>query len=107
MIISLLILLPLALLALWFFTKSSPRGDGKGGVFLFNALVLAASVLFCGALTLKVYAMLAGGPDRAWWPVLSVLGSLLLFSACLTLGGLIRNLIVFPPRGTGDKNPSR
>jgi len=95
MILSLIILVPIALVALWFFFKSSPKGVQNNQIHFFNAGVVVAGVLLCGALTYKVYLMLAGGTDRAWWPVLSVLGSLIVFPATLMVGGIIRSFVGF------------
>ena len=101
MILALIILAPLVILALWQFIKLSPEGVEKRKVRFYNSVVLLVGVLLCGLLTLNVYENMAGGSDRAWWPVLSVLGSLVVFPVCLMVGGIIRNYLVFRTPKTG------
>ncbi len=95
MILALIVLVPILLLSIWAFFKFSPKVEGRRGVLLFNLSVLVVGLLLCAFLTLKVYASMGNGPDRAWWPVLSALGSLVVFPMVLLLGGLVRNRLVF------------
>ncbi len=101
MILALIILVPLVLLALWQFIKFSPEGVEKKKLLFCNSVVIIIGVILCGLLTLNVYVNMAGGSDRAWWPILSVLGSLVVFPVCLTVGGIIRNYLVFRSPKTG------
>ena len=94
MILSLIILVPLVIISLWAFFTYAPKAVERTRLFRYNMGVLGIGILLCGALTYKFYSILAGTTDRAWWPVLSALGSMLLFSVCLAVGGLLRNLVV-------------
>lgn len=98
MILALLILAPVLLLTLWAFFRLSPRRGDQRKVIGFNLGVLLIGLALCGLVTLNVYKDMSSGPDRAWWPVVSGLYSLALFSAVLLLGGLVRNLVVFRVR---------
>ena len=95
MILALAVLVPGLLLSLWLFFKLSPKDADKTRVCLYNAGVLVVCVLICGALTFKLHSTLADTTDRAWWPILSVLGSLVASSLCLAVGGVVRNLLLF------------
>ncbi len=97
MILAFIVLVPILLLSLWTFIRFSPKVTNRQGVFVFNLGVLAVGLLLCGFLTLKVYANFATGPDRAWWPILSLLGTLVVFPVVLLAGGLVRNGVVFSP----------
>jgi len=95
MILALVVLVPALLLSLWLFLRLSPKDADKTRVTLCNAGVLVIGVLICGALTFKLHSTLADTTDRAWWPILSALGSLVAFSLCLAVGGVVRNLLLF------------
>ncbi len=97
MILALSIEVPLLLFTLWLFVKFSPSGVERKRLYLFNTLVFVVAVILCGALTLKIYSVMADSLDEAWWPMLSVLGSLVVLPLCLAIGGLIRNYLVFRP----------
>jgi len=100
MILALIVLVPLLLMSLWAFIRFSPKGGSRQQVLLFNLGVLAVGLVLCALLTLKIYSNMAAGPDRAWWSILSVLGTLAVFSIVLVVGGLVRNLVVFRPPNT-------
>jgi hypothetical protein len=94
MIFAFAIFVPVLLLSLWLFLRLSPKNADKKRVTLCNAGVLAVGVLICVALTLKLHSTLADTTDRAWWPILSALGSLVAFSLCLAVGGVVRHLLL-------------
>ena len=95
MILALIVLLPILVLSLWWFYKLSPRDAEQRLVWLYNTAVLVVGALICAGLTLRLQAMLADTPDRAWWPVLSAIFSLLVLPLWLAVCGVIRNLLVF------------
>jgi hypothetical protein len=95
MILALAVLVPVLFLSLWLFFKLSPKDADKTRVCLYNAGVLVVCVMICGALTFKLHSTLADTMDRAWWPILSALGSLVASSLCLAMGGVVRNLVLF------------
>ena len=97
MILVLIVLVPIFLLSVWAFLRYSPRMEGRKGVLLFNLSVLVVGLLLCAFLTFKVYASMGVGPDRAWWPILSVLGTLVVFPVVLLVAGTVRNGVVFKP----------
>jgi len=95
MIIVLIVLLPILVLSLWWFYKLSPRDAEQRLVRLYNTAVLVGGVLICAGLTLRIQAMMADTSDRAWWPVLSAIFSLLFLPLWLAVCGVVRNLLVF------------
>ncbi len=95
MIFAFIVLLPILLISFWAFIKLSPKVGNRQGVLVFNLCVLVVGSLLCAYLTLRIYSNMAAGPDRAWWAILSVLGTLLVFPVVLLVGGLIRNVLVF------------
>ncbi len=102
MFLALIVLVPILLLSIWAFFKFSPNMEGRKVILLFNLSVLGVGLLLSALLTLKVHANLAAGPDRAWWPILSALGTLVVFPVVLLAGGLLRNGLVFrPPNNHG------
>jgi len=102
MILALIVLVPIFLLSVWAFLRYSLRMEGRTGILLFNLSVLVVGLLLCALLTLKVHANFAAGPDRAWWPILAALGTLVVFPVVLLAGGLLRNGLVFrPPNNHG------
>ena len=95
MILALIVLLPILVLSLWWFYKLSPGDAEKRLVRLYNMAVLVAGVVICTGISLKLRAMLADTPDRAWWPVLSAIFSLLVLPLWIAVCGVVRNLLVF------------
>ena len=98
MILALLILVPVLLLTLWAFFHLSPKRGDRRKVIGFNLGVLILGLAMCGLVTFNVYTDMSSGSDRAWWPVISGLYSLVLFPAVLFLGGLVRNFVLFRVR---------
>ena len=95
MILALIVLLPILVLSLWWFYKLSPKDAEKRLVRLYNMAVLVAGVVICTGISLKLRGMLADSPDRAWWPVLSAIVSLLVLPLWIAVSGVVRNLLVF------------
>jgi len=102
MIFAFIVLVPILVFSVWGFLRFSPKVERRQRILLFNLSVLMVGLLLCALLTLKVHANLAAGHDRAWWPILSVLGTLVVFPVVLLAGGLFRNGILFkPPNNRG------
>ena len=98
MIISLSALILLCFIIVWIFLKSSPSIQGQQRALLnFNLSSVFVAVFPCVLLTYFTYISLVDTVDRAWWPVLSGLGSVLIISVVL-LGGVILRMIVFRER---------
>ena len=95
MVLAVIVLLPVLVLSVWGFYKLSPRDVETRFVRLYNVAVMVAGVLICTGLSLKFRAVLADTPDRAWWPMLSVIFSLLALPLWLAVCGVIRNLFLF------------
>lgn len=95
MILALIVLLPILVLSLWWFYKLAPRDAEQRLVRLYNVAVLVAGVVICTGISLELRAMLADSPDRAWWPVLSAIFSLLVLPLWIAVCGVVRNLLVF------------
>jgi len=95
MILALIVLLPILVLSLWWFYKLSPRDVEERHLRFYNTAVLVVGVLICTGLALGFRAMLADSSDRAWWPVLSAIFSLLVLPLWLAVCGVVRNLLVF------------
>ncbi len=98
MLLALLILIPILLLSLWAFFRLSPKIGDRSKVMSFNLGVLIFGFALCGLVTFKVYSEMSVGSDRAWWPIISGMYSLVLFSVVLFLGGLVRNYVLFKVR---------
>jgi len=94
MVLILIIVIPFTLFATWLFFKKSPADERKKSVHIFNLIIIILALISCSLLSMNVYARMAGGSDRAWWPIISLLGSLFLFPAWLLTGSIVR-LIVF------------
>lgn len=90
MIFALILLIPLLILALWVYIKKSPKELNRSQVRVFDLSVFFIAVLLSLAFILKTYSKLSSGPDRAWWPILSILGSMGIITLCLVVGALIR-----------------
>jgi len=103
MALLLAILGPISIFAAWAFFRFSPRVAARRGLLLYNAGVLVLAAILCSALTVGLYVSMSGGQDQGWWPVLSLLGSLVIFTLCLLVGGLIRNFLVFRPHNIGSE----
>ncbi len=92
MILSLLILLPLGVFTVWWFLRSAPRRAPAGTVRVYNGIIFGVALLLSALPAWWLHGRLEGTADAGWWPVLSLLASLLVFPLVLAAGGLIRNL---------------
>ena len=91
MVISFILLVPTTIFALLFFIKSSPKALSiQSSVLKFNVITIAAAILSCALLTYSTYRSMVDTVDRAWWPAISSLGSLILFPTLLLVGAFIR-----------------
>lgn len=94
MIAALIFLVPLGMTGLFLFFHFSPKDQYKTqSIKRFNVLVIIINILSCAIYSYRTYLTMIGTTDRAWWPVLAVLGSLFIFSAILFLGTFIRFII--------------
>lgn len=98
MIAALFILLPVVGVVEWAFFRFGPIHANPRAVLRFNLLSLTVALLFTVAWTVR-YLVMSSSVDWAWWPVISVLGALIIIPLVLALAGIFRNLVVFR-RGT-------
>jgi len=62
---------------------------------LYNSIVFGSSLIACLIVCLYFYLTTGQSVDRAWWPILALLGSLFTFAIVLIIGGFFRNYIIF------------
>ncbi|HEU4353701.1 MAG TPA: hypothetical protein VFR66_17680 [Burkholderiales bacterium] len=93
-----LILAFLLCTVVWGFFHANPRGVNTHGLLACNIVVLALAVAFAAAAAIHLYGdALAQRPDQkalAVYLAIMVAGSG--FMIVVAVGGLIRNLLVFP-----------
>ena len=98
MTLALAALLPLVGLAVWTFVRFRPRSGSAGAVRAYNVGVLLVAVAGGAWAAAHFYRTMAQSADRAWWPVLATLASLLVVSGVLLAGTALRNFGVFAGR---------
>ena len=98
MIVALLILVPLVAVVAWaFFRFSPPHGDQKA-IGRFNIASLLVALLLAAAWSVRTYVVMSLTVDSAWWPVISVLGALVIIPLVLTVAAVVRNVVLFRRR---------
>ena len=95
MIMAYLVLIPILLLALWLFFKSSPKENNSKKILGYNLFTIFLAVALSVFYSLRLRASMIDGSDFGWWPVLSFLASLVIMTGVLILSGLLRNLLIF------------
>ncbi len=90
--LALLVLIPLLVFSLWAFFHFTPPTTGRGAR-LFNLSAIVVGALLCVGWSVRTYFQMAGTVDRAWWPVVSALGSMAIFPVWLILAGVLRCVI--------------
>ena len=98
MTLALAALLPLVGLAVWTFVRFRPRSGSAVAVRAYNVGVLLVAVAGCAWTAAHFYRITGQSVDRAWWPVLATLASLLVVSGVLLAGAMVRNLLLFRGR---------
>ncbi len=63
---------------------------------MFNWASVAVAVILSGIWCVRTYLAMSTTVDAPWWPIISILGALLIFPLVLTLAAAIRNLVLFP-----------
>lgn len=91
MIILVAVFVPLALLSTVLFFKTAPKQMVAGERMKCNLVVVGIALGGCLAVSFYFYFTTGKSADAAWWPILAVLSSLLVFSAVVSLGGVVRN----------------
>ena len=98
MTLALAALLPLVGLAVWVFVRVRPRSGSAGALRAYDVGVVLVAVAGCAWTASHFYRTTGQSVDRAWWPVLATLASLLVVSGVLLAGTALRNFVVFAGR---------
>lgn len=98
MIIALIILVPVVVVAGWAFVRFSPAHGDRKAVLRFNIASLLVALLLAVAWTIRSYVVMSPTVDSAWWPVISVLGALVIIPLVLAVAAVLRNVVVFRRR---------
>ena len=94
MISALMILIPLCMVALWVFFRFSSKDKNRMRlVILYNSAVILIAALLCAIFSYRTYMTMINSVDSGWWPILSILGSLFIFSVVLLIGAISRIFI--------------
>ncbi len=102
MIAALLVLVPIVGVVTWAFFRFAPRHVERKAVVRFNLGALALGLALAGAWCLRTYLVMSPTEDRAWWPLISLLGSLAIFLLALGVAAILRNLVVFRGHARGS-----
>ena len=101
MIIALLILVPIAGVTGWAFSQFRPSNAERKTVLRFNLGALGIATLLAVGWCVRTYIVMSPTVDRAWWPIISVLGVLVLFPLVLAIAAVVRNRTIFRKRKGG------
>lgn len=101
MIVSFLFLLPVVGIVGWAFFRFTPIHANRKAVLRFNLLSLTVALLLAVAWSVRTYLVMSPTVDSGWWPIISILGALLIVSLVLGLSAILRNFVLFR-RGTQD-----
>ncbi len=98
MIVALLILVPIAGVAIWAFFRFGPSNAERKTVLRFNLGALGVALLVAVVWCVRTYVVMSPTVDAAWWPVISALGALVLFPVVLAIAAVVRNFVIFRRR---------
>jgi hypothetical protein len=98
-IAALVILVPVVGAVAWAFFRFAPIHADRKAVVRFNVLSLAVALLLAAGWSVRTYRVMSPTVDSAWWPVVSVLGALVIVPLVLGLAAIVRTFLVFH-RGT-------
>jgi len=93
-IVALLILVPIAGVVVWAFFRLSPLGAQSRKVLRFNIGALVIALALAGGWGLRTYLVMSPTVDAAWWPVISVLGALIIIPLVLGLAAALRTFVL-------------
>ncbi|KPK97395.1 MAG: hypothetical protein AMJ95_09135 [Omnitrophica WOR_2 bacterium SM23_72] len=97
MILALVILLPFCFVTLLIFFHFSPKERMKS-CKIYNSIIILLALIFCALYIYRTYSVMVDTVDSAWWPTLSVIGSLFIFHLILLVGAMLRNYVFFRKR---------
>jgi len=94
-IVALLVLLPIAGVVVWAFFRLSPSGAQSHMVFRFNIGTLVVALVLAAGWSVRTYLVMSPTVDAAWWPVISVFGTLIIIPPVLGLAAALRIFVLF------------
>ena len=94
MIVALLVLVPIAGLVVWAFLRLSPSGAQSHTVLRFNVGALVVALALAAGWSVRTYLVMSPTVDAPWWPVISVLGALIIIPLVLGLAAAVRTLVL-------------
>lgn len=89
------LLIPLLIICLWIFFKSSPKQINPSKIKLYNFGTIILAIAVSVAYSLKLRTAMINDSDFPWWPVLSFMFSLLISVGIIFTLGILRNLLIF------------
>jgi hypothetical protein len=101
-IAALLILVPIVCVITWAFFRFAPRHVERKAVVRFNLGALALGLALAGAWCVRTYLVMSPTVDAAWWPLISLLGSLAIFPLALGVAAVLRSVVVFRSHARGS-----
>ena len=93
MVVALLILVPIASVAVWAFFRFGPSNTERKTVLRFNLSALGIALLLAVAWCVRTYLVMSPTVDAPWWPIISALGALALFAFVLGVAAVVRNFV--------------
>ena len=95
MVVALLVLVPIAGVVVWAFFRLFPSGAQSRMVLRFNVWALVVALAVAVGWSVRTYLVMSPTVDAAWWPVISVLGALIIIPSVLGLAAAIRSFVLF------------
>jgi len=102
-IAALLVLLPVGAVGVWAFFRFTPPHAERKAVLRFNVAAVAFAAGGVLAWGVRTYMVMSPTVDAGWWPVISMLGALVVIPAVLGVAAVLRNVVIFRRRaGASD-----
>jgi hypothetical protein len=96
MVLALMVLVPVLAFSAWAFYRCTPSATGHD-MQRYNGTAVLVGALLCVGWSVRTHHQMVGTVDRPWWPVVSILGSMVIFPVWLGLAGVLRS-VIFPDR---------
>ena len=100
MILSLFALIPLLAFSVWAFFRVTPSGSWRA-MRWYNGSAIVVGVLLCVGWSVRTYHQMVGTVDGPWWPVVSALGSMVIFLGWLMFAAVLRHFLFPQARTSG------
>ena len=95
MIVALLVLVPIAGVVVWAFFRLSPSGAQFRMASRFNVGALVVALAVAAGWSVRTYLVMSPTVDAAWWPVISILGAMIIIPSVLGLAAAVRSFVPF------------